>query len=318
METAAGTFKLLLQRLVLLAFLALALWFCWVYRSTLAAFSQLAPVNLLLILVSYLFLYLLHAAMLRVLLRNRGRVVSLASLLTFNAWFALLGNATLLKESPTAARATALRQHFQVPVNLSVGLLAMISLATIFTNAAAGIFTGVYAMLVHGEAIPPLYWLVLSTTLLLCVSIVLGIYRLGGVGKLSRKLQIWVANLHAVFTGTNHNEVIGLIALVMLTLVPRVLALSLLFSAIGAPLPIHYLVFVAIFVNLFVINVTPANVGIRELVIVLLVGHLEPTIAQVICVLLVDRVLQLLIVTLLGMGGRHQLKQDKAALHAAG
>jgi hypothetical protein len=223
-----------------------------------------------------------------------------------------------LKEGQTSARATALRQRFQVPLNLSAGLMAMVSLATIFTNAAAGIFTGVYTMLVESEIIPPLYWLVLSTSLLLCVSIVLGIYKLGGVGKLSRKLQIWVANLHAVFTGTNHNEVIGLIALVTLTLVPRVLALSLLFSAFDAQLPMQYLVFIAIFSNLFVISVTPANLGIRELVILLMVGHLDVTIAQVICVLLVDRVLQLLIVLLLGLGGRHQLKQDKTALHATG
>lgn len=312
------TFKLLLQRLFLLAFLVLALWFCWANRSTLASLSQLSPVDALLVLVSYLFLYLLQAAMLFLLLRNRGRVLPPVSLLNFNAWFSLLGNATLLKEGQTAARAAALRQHFQVPVNLSVGLLAMISLATIFTNAAAGIFTGVYAIIAEREVIPPLYWLVLSTTLLLCVSIVLGIYKLGGVGKLSRKLQIWVANLHAVFTGTNHNEVIGLIALVTLTLVPRVIALTLLFGAFDAQLPMFYLVFIAIFSNLFVINVTPANVGLRELVILLMVGHLAPTIAQVICVLLVDRVLQLLIVLLLGLGGRHQLKQDKAALHAAG
>ncbi len=310
------TFKLLLQRLLLLAFLLLALWYCWANRSTLSDVSQLPPANLLLILVSYLFLYLLQAAMLCVLLRNRGRVVPLLSLLTLNAWFAMLGHATLLKEGQTAAKASALRQRFQVPLNLSLGLMAMLSLATIFTNAAAGIFTGVYAMIVEYQVIPPLYWLVLSTSLLLCVSIVLGIYKLGGVNKLSRKLQIWVANLHAVFTGTNHNEVIGLVALVTLTLVPRVLALSLLFSAFDAQIPMYYLVFVAIFSNLFVISVTPANVGIRELVILLMIGHLDVTVAQIICVLLVDRVLQLLIVALLGLGGRNQLKQDKAALHA--
>lgn len=312
------TFKLLLQRLLLLVFVASALWFCWAYRSTLAAVTQLPPANLLLILVSYLFLQLLQAAMPCVLLRNRGRAVPLVAMLTSSAWFALAGNATLLKESQASAHATALRHQFQVPLNLTAGLLAMISLATIFTNAAAGIFTGVYAIVAHGEFIPPLYWLVLSTTLLLCVSIVLGIYKLGGVGKLSRKLQIWVANLHAVFTGTNHNEVIGLIALVALTLVPRVLALSLLLGAFDATLPLHYLVFIALFMNLFVVNITPANVGIRELVVVLMVGHLEPTIVQIVCVLLVDRVLHSLIVALLGLGGRSQLKADKAALQTAG
>jgi hypothetical protein len=312
------TFKLLLQRLLLLATLVLASWFCWANLPTLANISHLSPVNVLLILVCYLFLFLLQAAMLCVLLRNRGRVLSLLSLLTLNAWFALLGNATLLKEGQTAARAAALRQHFQVPVNLSVGLMAMISLATLFTNAAAGIFTGVYAIIAEREVIPPLYWLVLSASLFLCVCIVLGIYRLGGVGKLSRKLQIWVANLHAVFTGTNHNEVIGLIALITLTLVPRVLALSLLFTAFDAPLPMYYLILIAIFMHLFVINITPANLGVRELVVVLLAAGLPPTIAQVLCVLIVDRVLQLLIVALLGLSGRQQLKQDKAALHAAG
>lgn len=311
------TLKLLLQRFIFLAVLVLALWFCWANLSTLTTIS-LSPVNALLILASYLFLFLLQAAMLCILLRNRGRVVPLISVLTLNAWFALLGNATLLKDGQTAARSAALRQHFQVPVNLSVGLMAMIGLATLFTNSAAGIFTGVYAIIVEREVIPPLYWLVLSTSLLLCVSIVMGIYKLGGVGKLSRKMQIWVANLHAVFTGTNHNEVIGLIALITLTLIPRVLALSLLFTAFGALLPMHYLVFFAIFSNLFVINVTPANFGIRELVIVLMAAHLEPTYQQVVCVLLVERVLQLLVVSLLGLGGRHQLKQDKAALHAAG
>lgn len=312
------TFKLLLQRLILLATFVLALWFCWANRSTLAAVTQLPPTSLLLILVSYLFLFVLQAAMLCMLLRNRGRVVPLFSLLTLDAWIALLGNATLLKDGRTEAKATALRQQYQVPVNLSVGLLAMTSLATMFTNAAAGIFTGLYATLPQDAVIPPLYWLVLSTSLLLCVSIVLGIYKHGRVNRLTRKLQIWVANLHAVFTGANPNEVLGLIALAALTLVPRVLALSLLLGAFDAPLPMHYLVFIAIFSNLFVISITPANVGVRELVILLMVGHLDITIAQIICVLLVERVLQGLVVLLLGMGGRSQLKQHKAALHAAG
>ena len=148
--------------------------------------------------------------------------------------------------------------------------------------------------------------------MLLCVSIVLGIYRLGGVGKLSRKLQIWVANLHAVFTGTNHNEVIGLIAMVTLTIVPRVLALSLLFKVFGAELPLIYLIYIAVFSNLFVISVTPANLGLRELVILLLVGHLDITVVQLICVLLVDRLLHFVVVLLLSLGGWHQLRQNKA------
>jgi hypothetical protein len=311
------TFKLLLQRFLLLALLLLASWFCWANRT---AFSEitLPPANLLLILLSYLFLYLLQAAMVCVLLRNRGRVVPLLSLLTLNAWFALLGHATLLKEGQTAGRSAALRQRFQVPLNLSLGLLALLSLAVIFTNAAVGIFTGVWAMIAQGQAIPALYWLVLSTTMLLCVSIVMGIYKLGGVNKLSRKLQIWVANLHAVFTGTNHNEVIGLIAMITLTLVPRVLALSLLFGAFDVQLPLMYLVFIAVFSNLFVLAVTPANLGIRELVILLLVGHLDITVVQLICVLLLERLLQFFIVLLLSLGGWHQLRQDKTALHAAG
>lgn len=315
------TFKLLLQRFLLLAILLLAFWFCWTNRSTLSAVTQLPPTSLLLILLSYLFLLLLQAAMVCVLLRNRGRVVPLLSLLTLNAWFSLLANTTLLKggvAAQTAGRATALRQRFQVPLNLSLGLIALLSLAVIFTNAAVGIFTGVWGMIRQGQVIPPLYWLVLSTSMLLCVSIVLGIYRLGGVGKLSRKLQIWVANLHAVFTGTNHNEVIGLIAMVTLTIVPRVLALSLLFKVFGAELPLIYLIYIAVFSNLFVISVTPANLGLRELVILLLVGHLDITVVQLICVLLVDRLLQFVVVLLLSLGGWHQLRQNKAPVHAAG
>ncbi|MEY4641284.1 MAG: hypothetical protein RLZZ227_1278 [Pseudomonadota bacterium] len=311
------TIKLLLQRFLLLALLLLALWFCWTNRSILAAIS-LPPVNLLLILLSYLFLHLLQAAMSCVLLRNRGRVVPLLSLLTLNAWFSLLGNAALLKEGQGASRAMALRQRFQVPLNLTHGLIALLALATIFTNAAAGIFTGVWGLLSLQQVVPALYWLVLSTSLLLCVSIVMGVYKLGGVNKLSRRLQIWVANLHAVFTNTNYNEVIGLIALVTLTLVPRVLALSLLFGGFDVELPLIYLIYIAIFINLFAITITPANLGIRELVVVLLVGHLDPTIVQVVCVLLVDRLLQFLVVVSLSLAGRQQLKQDKTALHAAG
>ena len=311
-------FKLLLQRLLLLAFLVLAFWFCWTNRSTLATVVQLLSTNALLILASYLFLYLLRAALLCMLLRQRGRTVPLVSLLTLDAWFALRGNATLLKEGGTPAKAAALRQQFQVPVNLGAGLMAMISLATLFTNAAAGILTGVYAMIAQQDIVPLLYWLVLSASLLLCVSIVLGIYKRGGVARLPRKMQIWVTNLHAVFTGTNHNEVIGLIALVALTLVPGVLALSLLFTALDAALPLYYLVFIAIFSNLLVISVTPANLGLRELVILLLLGHLDLGVVQLICVLLVDRLLQSLIVVLLGLGGRVRLKQDKAALQTAG
>lgn len=312
------TFKLLLQRFLLLALLLLAAWFCWTNRPVFSALFQLPLANLLLILLSYLFLYLLQAAMVCVLLRNRGRVVPLFSLLTLNAWFALLGHATLLKDGQVAGRAAALRQRFQVPVNLSLGLIALLSLAIIFTNAAVGIFTGVYAMIGEARVIPPLYWLVLSTSLLLCVSIVMGIYKLGGVSKLPRKLQIWVANLHAVFTGTNHNEVLGLIALVALTLVPRVLALALLFSAFGVELPMIYLIFIAVFSNLFVIAVTPANLGVKELVILLLVAHLDITVVQVIAVLLVERLLGFFVILLLSLGGWYQLRQDKAAVHAAG
>ncbi len=218
----------------------------------------------------------------------------------------------------STGKAAALRQRFQVPLNLSLGLMALLNLAIIFTNSAVGIFTGVWSMIRLGLVIPPLYWLGLSTSMLLCVSIVLGIYRLGGVGKLPRKMQIWVANLHAVFTGTNHNEVIGVIAMVTLTLVPRVLALFLLFAVFNVELPLTYLIFIAIFSNLFIIAVTPANLGVRELVILLLVGHLDLTIVQLICVLLVDRLLQFFIVLLLGLGGRHQVKQGKTAVHAPG
>jgi hypothetical protein len=312
------TFKLLLQRFLLVTLLILAAWFCWANRATFAPLFALSPLSLLLILVGYLFLQTLQAGMIGITLRNRGRIVPLWQLLTLNAWLALLGHSTMLKGGINAAMASTLRQRNQVPVNLTVGLLALLNLAVIFTNAAIGTLTGVWGMIREAQVIPPLYWLVLSTSMLLCVSIVMAIYRLGGVSKLSRKLQVWVANLHAVFTGTNSNEVLALIALVTLTVIPRVLVLSLLFTALGAPLPTIYLIFIAVFSNLLVVAITPANLGLRELVIVLLAGHLVPTIPVLVCVLLADRLLHGLVVLLLGLGGRHQLRQDNAAIHAHG
>ena len=80
----------------------------------------------------------------------------------------------------------------------------------------------------------------------------------------------------------------------------------------GAELPLIYLIYIAVFSNLFVISVTPANLGLRELVILLLVGHLDITVVQLICVLLVDRLLHFVVVLLLSLGGWHQLRQNKA------
>lgn len=304
------TFILLLRRLWLLLALLLAAWFCWANRLTLAAVAQLAPLDFLRIFLSYLLCYLLAALMLCLVLRNRGQVVPLLQLLTLDAWAALLGHSTLLRDGTNAGKAAYYRQLYRIPLTLSLGLLALLGLVGIFTNATIGIFTGVWAFIGTDLVLPPVYWLVLGSTLLLGVSIVLGIRKRGGVDRLPRRLKIWIANLHAVATGTNHNEVIALIALVALALPLRAFAFSLLFKAFGMHLPPVYLLIVAIFSGLsLALSVTPANLGIKELVILLVLAPLNLPLVALVSVLVIDRVLQLFLVLVLSLGGWLRLRK---------
>lgn len=315
--TLVDTIKILFQRLLLALILIGAVWFCQSNPDMVGQALRLPISNLLLILCGYLACHMLNAAMVAGMLRRRGIVVPLGQLLVLNANAALRGYSTLLRGGLHQGTAKLYRQYCHVPMTLSLGVMAFLSLVLIFTVSGLGLLAGIWGHLWGGQMIPPLYWLVLGSALVLCVTIVLGIHKLGGVDKLPRILQVWVANLYAVFNGTRAGEVVKVMGLVLLGLLPQVLIFAALFNSFNQDVTIFYLMFTAIFASLaLVVNLTPGNLGLRELIILLMIAHLDISVSGVVALLIVDRLLQLLLLLALGLGGHHTLKSGSSAAPA--
>jgi len=311
------TIKILVQRLLLVLILLGAVWFCQSNPDMASQALRLPFSNLLLILCGYLACHLLNGALVAGMLRRRGMVVPLGQLLVLNANAALRGYATLSQGGLHQGTAQLYRKYCHVPLTLSLGVLGFMSLVLIFTVSALGVLAGIWGNLWGGQMIPPLYWLVLGSALVLCITIVLGIYKLGGVDKLPRLLQVWVANLYAVFSGTSAGEVAQVMGLVLLGLLPQVLIFAALFNSFSQDVTIFYLVFTAIFASLaLVVNLTPGNLGLRELIILLMIAHLDISVTAVVALLIVDRLLQLLLLLAIGLGGHHTLKPARTAAPA--
>lgn len=303
------TLKNLVQRLLLLLLVTGAVWFCLANPSMIGRALQLPGSDLLFILCGYLACQLLNAALVAGMLRRRGRVVPLGRLLAVNAYAELRGHLALQDSGGHAGKGQIYRQGCQVPLTPGMGVLAYLGLVLIVTMSACGIVAGLWGPPQGEQPIPPLYWFVLGSSLILGLSIVLGTHKLGGVGKLSRPLQIWVANLYAVISGTTFPEVLQAMLLQLLGLLPQVLIFTTLFNGFGQDVTLYYLLFVAIFASLsLVVNLTPANLGLRELVILLMIAHLDISVAAVVALLIVDRLLQLVLLLVLGYFGYRALR----------
>ena len=107
----------------------------------------------------------------------------------------------------------------------------------------------------------------------------------------------WVAKVTLVFSRLSWAEAVSITVLSALTTLFQVIAFSVLFNGFGIQLPLLYVVFMAVFSNLsLIISLTPANLGVKELIIWMLVSHLDISAVDMISVMLVDRLLQILLV----------------------
>ena len=273
---------------------------------------------MLLIIASYACLHLLLALMIALLLKRRGTGVPVWQLLAINAYAALQAQGSFAVSGYAADAPYLLRMLYHIPLNVSQGLMSYMGLAVFFASAALGFFTSLGFWLAGSDLVPSIYWLVFGATLFFSITVVMGIFKKGEVHKLRRSWLIRIANLHAVFTATNAGEVLGLLVLAALTIPVQALALSLLFNAFGVPLPDLYLAYLAIFAGFsLMISVLPGNFGIRELLMCLLVAHLGISPLVVISLMLVDRVLQLLVLSVLSSGGYLLLKNRSSGQRIA-
>ena len=103
---------------------------------------------------------------------------------------------------------------------------------------------------------------------------------------------------------TSWREVLTLQAQAMLTIPLQALSLGVLCQVFGLPVPLPYLLLMAVVSNLsLVIALTPSNLGVRELVLWQLLRELGLPDVTLVGVLMVDRMLQFVLLSGLSIAG---------------
>ena len=300
------------QRILLSALLLFTLGFCWFNRSTLARIFELSLTDLFLILASYLMFYLLAAAMACELLKKRGKHAPLWQMVVINSHSSLLGYVTVLRIGYYTGKAFLYQKLYQVPITISVGMMALLSLLVIFTTTLLGVFLGIWAAFVADVTIPLLYWTLLLASLIFCITLLGAIYGLALSKRMPQRLKTWLTSLHSVFVETDYREIGYIMTLAALSMPFQVLAFSVLFETFNLNLPLLYVAFLAIFSSLsLIVSLTPANLGVKEFIIWLLVSHLHISAADMISVMLIDRIVQILLVVGISLLGHRGLREEK-------
>jgi uncharacterized membrane protein YbhN (UPF0104 family) len=302
------------QGVVLVALLLFTIGFCWINRASLAKIFQLSSLDLISIFGAYFFCYLVNAAMASHQLKRRAVEAPVWQILVINCHSSLLGYMTVLRLGYYSGKAYFYQRLYGVPITTSIGMMGLLSLLTIATTAVLGIFLGMWAVFIADLAIPLLYWAVLLASILLCVLLVAALSGLVWGDWLPRRIQLWVTNVHTVFVETRARETAVLTGLAILSLVFQVIAFWVLFTGFGLPLPLIYIAFLAVFSSLsLIISLTPANLGVREFIIWLMVSHLDISSVDIISVMLVDRILQVLLVIAISLLGHRTVRLGKQA-----
>ncbi len=300
----------LLQRFLLLAILVFAAVFCWLNRDTLALTIQLSLWQWLWVVLGYLGCYWLNALMACQAQWQRGTRPTLAEMLVINAYASILGYATVLRAGYYSGKLWFYQQRYGLSPSISLGLQGWVSLLVLTGNAWFGLLFGLWLQLGQHMQLPWVHWLLVLGTLLVVVAVVLLLFGLAEQRWLPVPLQRWLGNIKAVISATSWREIWQLNVQAMLNIPLQALALGVLCSVFGLAIPIPYLLLMAVVANLsLIIALTPANLGIKELVLWQLLASLHLPKVQLLGVMMMDRLIQLLILAVISALGYRLLQQ---------
>ena len=302
-------FIALLQRLLVLIILATAVVFCWLNREYLAQVSRISLLSFFMIIGSYVLVFLLNAMMACLLLRQRGHSPSSLDMLIMNCHASILGYATFLRAGYYGSKALFYQKLYGLPVTVSLGLMGLLSLLVVGWNGIFGAVLGLIGLKVQGVSVPLVYWLIVGGTFGLCLAVIVTLRGILHLDFLPPRINVWLRNVHNVILETEWKELGGTGLLSFLAILFQVLALDILFQAFDNPLPVLSYFYISVLSTLsLVLALTPGNVGVRELIIWLLLAGQEAGSAEIIAVMLVDRILQFFAALLVSLGGYHFLK----------
>jgi len=294
----------LLQRFLLLAILVFAGAFCWLYRDTLAETARLTPWQWLWVLLGYLGCNWLNALMACQVQWQRGTRPGLMEMLVINAYASILGYATVLRAGFYSGKLWFYQQRYGLSASTSLGLQGWVSLQVLAGNALFGLVFGLWLQLGRHMQLSWVHWLLVLGTLLVVVAVVLMLFVLAEQRWLPAAVLRWLGNIKAVIVATSWREILQLNCETMLSIPLQALAMGVLFAAFGLPVPVPYLLLMAVVANLsLILALTPSNLGIRELVLWQLLANMELPKVQLVAVLMVDRLIQFVILVVISALG---------------
>jgi uncharacterized membrane protein YbhN (UPF0104 family) len=294
----------LLQRFLLLAILLFAAGFCWVQRDTLAQAAQLTLWQAAFVFTGYFACYCLNALMACQVQWSRGTRPGLWEMLVINSYASLLGYATVMRAGYYGGKVWFYQQRYGLAASVSLGLQGWVSLLVLAANAWFGLGYGLWLQWSGQLRLPWVHWALVFGTLALVVALVALLFGLAAQSWLPERVQRWLANIRAVVASTSWREVLTLQAQAMLTIPLQALSLGVLCQAFGLPVPLPYLLLMAVVSNLsLVIALTPSNLGVRELVLWQLLRELGLPDVTLVGVLMVDRMLQFVLLSGLSIAG---------------
>jgi uncharacterized membrane protein YbhN (UPF0104 family) len=301
------------QRLLLVAILAFALGFCWYNRSTLAIAWQLQLWQWALLLGAYFACFWLNALMACQVQWRRGTKPALWEMLVINAYASILGYVTVFRAGFYSSKVWFFKQRYQLPITVSLGLQGWVSLVVLVANAGFALVLGLWLLLVEQASLPLLYWLLMVGTLALAGGLLLGLFYLQGQAWLPQRVDRWLSNVRTVVSGTSAAELGQLSLWALLNIPLQALAFALLCQVFQLSIPISYLLLTAVIANLsIVIALTPGNLGVRELVLWQLLRNLDLDDNTLLSLMMVDRVVQFAVLTVICLFGYRMLNFGKA------
>lgn len=300
----------LIQRFLLLAILLFAALFCWVQRDTLGQAAQLTLWQAVLVFGGYLACYWLNARMACQVQWNRGTQPGLWEMLVINSYASLLGYATVMRAGYYGGKVWFYQKRYGLPASVSLGLQGWVSLLVLAANAWFGLGYGLWLQLSGQLQLPWVHWALVFGTLALVVTLVGMLFGLAAQRWLPERIQRWLANIRAVVASASWREVLALQAQAMLAIPLQALSLGVLCQVFGLPVPLPYLLLMAVVSNLsLVIALTPSNLGVRELILWQLLQELGLPDVALVGLLMVDRVLQFVLLSGLSVAGYRLLQQ---------
>lgn len=293
----------LLQRFLLLAILLFAAGFCWYNRDTLAQTARLSLLQWLLIVGGYVACYALNALMACQVQWLRGTRPKVGEMLVINAYASILGYATVLRAGFYSSKLWFYQQRFGIAPSISLGLQAWVSLLVLTGNVIFGLGYGLWLQ-AAGQSLPWVHWALVLGTLAVVIGVVVVLLLLPTLNWLPERVRRWFRNIRDVLTSTNWQEVVQLNVQAILNIPLQALALGVLCSAFDLPIPMPYLLLMALVSNLsLIIALTPSNLGVREFVLWQLLAGLDLSNDALLGVMMVDRIVQFLILVAISLCG---------------